>query len=233
MRVEAAEARPPRTQPLPTVTSPLGRAATERLGREMEMEKQQRTMREPLMPSGVDLDDVRVVGGSSELVPEFEVTLSDDSVVRSSDWVGKKPFVVAFFATWCQVCEIKLPLVREALSRHGDVELLLVSVDEVDTWRHVPGFLREQRFAGAPVVSAFANPRFTLSYDPMGAVPLVVVVGRDGRLVDYQIGLSSSDASRLSDALAQATGATPKAASSYGTRTPAAFGRPLSSRHTK
>ncbi len=171
----------------------------------MEAEKPRRMIREPLVPEPVNLDDVRVVGADSEFVPEFELTLSDDSIVRSRDLVGQKPFVVVFFATWCQVCEIKLPLVKAALERTPDVELLLVSVDEADTWGHVPGYLREQRLADHPVVSGLENPRFTLGYDPMGAVPLVVVVGRDGRLVDYQIGLTGNDGPRLVDALARAS----------------------------
>jgi thiol-disulfide isomerase/thioredoxin len=178
----------------------------------MEPEKPQRMLRDAEAPESVNLDELRVVGAESESVPEFELVLSDDSVVRSSDWVGQKPFVVVFFATWCQVCEIKLPLVKAALDREPGIGLLLVSVDEPDTWRHVPGYLRELHLADRPVVSALENPRFTMGYDPMGAVPLVVVVGRDGRLVDYQIGLSGNDAPRLLDALGRAVrGSSPKA----------------------
>jgi hypothetical protein len=186
------------------VTSPLTRAATERLGREMDASKPQRLLREPLSPPVVDLEDLRVIGRDSGPVPEFELTLADGDVLRSEDWVGKRPFVIVFFATWCQVCEVKMPLVRSALRNADDVTLLLVSVDEPDTWRHVPGFLREQRMGDSLLASALENPRFAMGYDPMGAVPLVVVVGRDGKLVDYQVGLSSADGGRLASAVMRA-----------------------------
>ncbi len=170
----------------------------------MDAEKPQRLLREPLSPPVVDLDNLRVVGMDSGPVPEFELTLADGEVLRSEDWVGKRAFVVVFFATWCQVCEVKMPLIRSALRSSEDVTLLLVSVDEPDTWRHVPGFLREQRLGNSLLASALENPRFAMGYDPMGAVPLVVVVGRDGRLVDYQVGLSPADGSRLVAAVARA-----------------------------
>ncbi len=172
----------------------------------MDAEKPQRLLREPLSPPVVDLENLRVVGMDSGPVPEFELTLADGEVMRSDEWVGKRPFVIVFFATWCQVCEVKMPLVRSALQNAEDVTLLLVSVDEPDTWRHVPGFLREQRMGRTLLASALENPRFTMGYDPMGAVPLVAVVGNDGRLVDYQVGLSSADGARLTAAVAQAAG---------------------------
>ncbi len=52
-----------------------------------------------------------------ELVPEFRVRASDGTLFDSDALVGKRPFVVVFYATWCSVCEMKLPVVKEALSR--------------------------------------------------------------------------------------------------------------------
>ncbi len=161
-------------------------------------------IREPLTTPTVDIEDIRVVGVESGEVPEFEVLLADGTQLKSSDWIGKSPFVVAFFATWCQVCEMKMPMVRTALSKVAEARLLLVSVDEPDTWHHVPGFLKEQRLGDVPVVSALEHPRFAIGYNPMGAVPLVVVVGRDGTLVDYQVGLRPDDGPRLEAAIRQA-----------------------------
>ncbi len=172
----------------------------------MDSEKPQRLLREPLLQPEVDLEDLQVVGSSSGPVPDFDLMLADGEVFRSAEWVGKRPFVIVFFATWCQVCEVKLPLVRAALESEREVTLLLVSVDEPDTWRHVPGFLREQRLGEALLASGLENPRFTLGYDPMGAVPVVAVIGRDGTLVDYQVGLSPADGGRLTSAVRRAAG---------------------------
>ncbi|MCC6902065.1 MAG: TlpA family protein disulfide reductase [Polyangiaceae bacterium] len=136
----------------------------------------------------------------AERVPDFRVASTDRRWFESRSWVGKEPFVVVFFATWCRVCELKLPLVSQALAHHPNLPVLLVSLDDADTWDGVPRFLR--RFGLAhPVVRGTSFPRFSLAYDPLETVPAVAVVGRNGHLVDYQVGYSASHGPRLAAAV--------------------------------
>jgi thiol-disulfide isomerase/thioredoxin len=54
--------------------------------------------------------------------------LSGDSVALSQ-WVGKKPVIVEFWATWCPICEALLPRLEAAQKKYGDrVEFLVVAV---------------------------------------------------------------------------------------------------------
>jgi len=54
--------------------------------------------------------------------------LNGDSV-SLAQWIGKRPVVVEFWATWCPICEELLPKLEAAQKRYGDrAEFLVVAV---------------------------------------------------------------------------------------------------------
>ncbi len=149
----------------------------------------------------VDLDELRFVGMDDGPVPDFRVRTPDGKTIESSDLVGDRAFVVVFFATWCPDCDAKLRALSRALHRSGaSITVFGVSLDDARTWHRVPGYVKG-RGLDMPVASALENPAFFLSYNPFDTVPLVVVVGQNGGLVDYQLGLKPGDEKRLVAAL--------------------------------
>jgi thiol-disulfide isomerase/thioredoxin len=138
--------------------------------------------------------------GPRERVPHFRVTSVDGRVFDSDALVGKEPFVLVFFASWCRVCDMKLPMVSEVFRQGTPVAGLGVALDEPETWHNVPAFVDKHQL-GLPIVRAQSFPRFTLAYDPFQTVPVVAIVGRNGYLVDYQIGYASTHRARLAAAL--------------------------------
>src|SRR5712671_1722416 len=55
-------------------------------------------------------------------------TLNGDSVALSR-WIGKKPVIVEFWATWCPICAELLPRMEAAQKKFGDrAEFLVVAV---------------------------------------------------------------------------------------------------------
>lgn len=139
-----------------------------------------------------------------EPVPPFKLVATDGSVLDSNALVGRRPFVVVFFTTWCHVCELKLPLVREmALASGADVTFVGVPIDDEQTWHEVDGYVRRHGLE-FPIVRGAWFPRFALAYDPLQTVPVVAVIGKDGYLVDYQIGWARSHAPRLRAAVEEA-----------------------------
>lgn len=54
--------------------------------------------------------------------------LNGDSV-SLSQWIGKKPVIVEFWATWCPICAELLPRMAAAQQKYGDrAEFLVVAV---------------------------------------------------------------------------------------------------------
>lgn len=55
-------------------------------------------------------------------------TLGGDTVSLAR-WVGKKPVIVEFWATWCPICEALLPRMQAAQKKYGDrAEFVVVAV---------------------------------------------------------------------------------------------------------
>ncbi len=155
--------------------------------------------------AGVSLPQLRILGMDDGPVPGFEVRTHDGAAIHSSALVGREPFAVLFFATWCSFCADELRTVRRVLDRVGPVRIVPVSVDGPDTWPEVSAYLRKFGF-DQPAVRAADYPMFALSYDPFDTVPLIVVVGSDGALVDYELGYDPAHERRLTAAVQLARG---------------------------
>lgn len=155
-----------------------------------------RRQAERLMAYVEGFRNLRLVGMDDGPVPDFELQSVDGTEFDSSELIGHRPFVVAFFATWCAACKQKLRSLRNALDEAGDMLVIPVSFDG-------PGSRdRVERYLGAlgivePAVSASEYPLMVLSYDPFDTIPLLVIVGQNGGLVDYQLGYELEHEQRL------------------------------------
>jgi thiol-disulfide isomerase/thioredoxin len=137
-----------------------------------------------------------------ERVPDFLLASQGCQIFDSTDLVGKRPFVVVFFASWCEVCEQKMPLIRRVLGERGDdVTSVFVSLDAPTEWSGTEAFLARNGLVPTSAVAGRDYLAFSLGYDPFRSVPVVVVVGRSGRVVDVQVGVRDGDANRLEEAL--------------------------------
>lgn len=135
-----------------------------------------------------------------EPVPPFRITTTEGALIDSRSLRGK-PFMVVFFASWCSVCALKLPEAERALEEAGgDVRAFVVSVDDTGSWPDVAAF-RERSNSKLPLVRGQQYERFALAWDPFQTVPVVAVVGKNGYLVDYQIGFAEGHFGRLVEAL--------------------------------
>lgn len=72
-------------------------------------------------------DDVGIPIGATP--PAVEIHDLDGKLVNLSEYVGKRPVLVEFWATWCPQCERLFPRMMAAHRQYGSqVELLVVAV---------------------------------------------------------------------------------------------------------
>lgn len=155
----------------------------------------------PVRPESALTDDPEPILPDAR-VPEFRLATKACRIFDSHEMVGKRPFAVVFFASWCSVCEHKMPELSAALAaRAGELTSLFVSLDEPDAWRDTEAFAERHGLSSEVVVAGRDFLSFSLGYNPFRSVPVVVIVGRSGRVVDVQIGVRDGDEQRLALAL--------------------------------
>jgi len=136
--------------------------------------------------------------------PAFRIAAADGSKLDSADWVGKRPFVVVFFMTWCPICARKVQILKEVLDEGGkDVKVIGVALDEAESWPEAPKYAREKGLE-MTLVHGEEQPAIVKAYDPPASWPTVVVVGRDGKVVEIQLGLAPGQKAKLAEAITRA-----------------------------
>ncbi len=72
-------------------------------------------------------DDVGIAVGATPAAPTIETL--DGAPVDLAQYVGKKPVLLEFWATWCPICQALLPRMTAAHAKYGDrVTFLVVGV---------------------------------------------------------------------------------------------------------
>jgi hypothetical protein len=158
-----------------------------------------------------ELRNLRLVGMDDRPVPAFVVQAMNGTELDLADVIGREAFVVAFFATWCDACEVKLRSLARALRQCGPMLLVPVSVDGPETRDQVGEYLRSLGIRESPVLAS-GYPLFAFSYNSFNTVPLLVIVGQNGGLVDYQLGYEVEHERRLLGSLRWAQNIAPLAA---------------------
>ncbi|HEY5939334.1 MAG TPA: TlpA disulfide reductase family protein [Gemmatimonadales bacterium] len=112
--------------------------------------------------------------------PVVTVRDLDGKPVDLGQYIGKKPVLLEFWATWCELCEELLPRVRAARAAYGDqVEFFGVNVTVNQSRDRVRRYLEENQ------------PPFRTLYDEEGtstrayqapATSYVVIVDRSGKV---------------------------------------------------
>lgn len=117
------------------------------------------------------------VGAKAPVVTVHDL---DGKPVDLGQYIGKKPVLLEFWATWCELCEELLPRLRAARAAYGsEVEFFGINVTVNQTPTRVRRYLEQHQ------------PPFRTLYDDEGtstrayqvpATSYVVIVDRTGRI---------------------------------------------------
>lgn len=116
---------------------------------------------------------------------------------RLSDHLGKRPVVIAFFATWCRPCEVELPVLGKIRARfpESDLAMVAVSIDGPESASQIGATARRLRII-FPVVHD-ADSTVSSRMNPQRAVPFLITVDRKGRIVGERSGFSPEHQKKL------------------------------------
>lgn len=129
--------------------------------------------------------------------PAFERSSLAGGEIALADFAGR-PILVDFWATWCGPCHIQTRVLEPLVAEYRDrVAFLTVSMgEEPDTVRN---FYRGQ----LPPYPVLLDPTDELSTRfGIHALPTILVIGRDGKVVYFEAGIA--DDRTLRAALAEA-----------------------------
>ncbi len=118
-------------------------------------------------------------------------------VFRLGEHLGKRPVVLAFFATWCRPCEVELPVLQRVRARHPETALAIaaISVDGPETAAQIGVMARRLKLA-FPVLHD-ADSTVASRLNPQRQVPFLVVVDRQGRIVRERSGFTPAEEKAL------------------------------------
>jgi cytochrome c biogenesis protein CcmG/thiol:disulfide interchange protein DsbE len=117
--------------------------------------------------------------------PEFSVKDLDGKTVSLSDMKGKVVFL-NFWATWCPPCREEIPDFVEFYNqnRSRGIEIVGLSVDRLSS-DDLRSFVQKNKMS-YPV--ALATKRIIEAYEPGPYIPTTIVIDKQGRIRDKQVG---------------------------------------------
>ncbi|MBS6561368.1 MAG: TlpA family protein disulfide reductase [Clostridiales bacterium] len=121
-----------------------------------------------------------------ELAMDFTVYGKDGEEIKLSDFQGKKPVVVNFWASWCGTCKEEMPYFQEAIQQYGDeVEFLMVNLTDGmrETVEKADKFIKESGYDMDIVYDLELDATNTYF---IYSIPRTLFINRDGTLYyDY------------------------------------------------
>ena len=130
--------------------------------------------------------------------PPFTLKGVKGSTVSLASYKGKV-VLLDFWATWCGPCRIEMPRVEKLYKEFGPKGLVVFGIDFAEDPARVRAFLAQNPYA-IPILLDVSGDVGRL-YRATG-IPALVVIGRDGKVSSFFIGVREESA--LREALAKA-----------------------------
>jgi len=132
--------------------------------------------------------------GNYGRAPDFKVTDLSGKSISLSDYKGKVLFL-NFWATWCPPCRAEIPDFVEAYGEHKTkgLEILGISLDSKGK-EAIVAFVDKYKI-NYPVVLETRNTTEQLidDYQPGQFIPTTIVIDKQGRIRNKQVGQMSKD----------------------------------------
>lgn len=147
--------------------------------------------------SGLSAQDIGLQVGSA--APVARVETLDGKPVDLSDYVGKKPALIEFWATWCGNCEQLEPTMKAMHQKYGSrVAFLGVAVSVNQTPARIKAYAEKH---GLPWTQLFDRKGDATGAYDVPATSYVVVIDKAGKIVYTGLGGKQNLESALAKAV--------------------------------
>lgn len=132
----------------------------------------------------------QATASEQKTAPSLVLTrFADGKETNLSNFVGKKPIYLNFWATWCPPCVREMPFMEELYPQYKDkLEFLVVSVDNKKS--DVDAFLKK---------TGYQMPIYTTDNDAAGkafgiqGIPASLLISPEGKIVKFHVGSMSKE----------------------------------------
>lgn len=134
--------------------------------------------------------DDKPIGITKKEAIDFTVYNEAGEEVKLSDYKGKKPIVVNFWASWCPPCKYEMPFFQNATDKYSkdDIEILMVNLTdgERETKEKAMKYMSENNFKMNTVFDEDLNAG--MAYRIQG-VPRTLFIDREGFIINDHMGI--------------------------------------------
>lgn len=111
--------------------------------------------------------------------------------VRLADYSGKV-LLLDFWATWCAPCKVEIPGFIDMYSKYKSRGFEVVGIVVLDRFENAPSFAQQFQM-NYTILDGVDREDIDQAFGPLFALPTTFIIGRDGRICDKHIGLTSKE----------------------------------------
>ena len=135
-----------------------------------------------------------------DMPPDVELGVtSAGKAVKPGDYLGRV-VVVTFWASWCGPCRKELPILESVQEQgKGQIQVIAVNIEDPATFRKAARILKDQQMQIANDRNGVAQRAYHVK-----GIPHMMLIGRDGRILDLHVGYSEGAIPGIVDEINQA-----------------------------
>ena len=130
--------------------------------------------------------------------PDFKLPLLGGGQMSLSQHRGKEIVILDFWASWCGPCRQSMPIIEGVAATYKDKGVVLYAVNQDDSVAAIQKFLTAQKLN---VTVALDKDSAVGAQYGATAIPLTVIVGKDGTVQAVHVGLMPGLQKMLTDEL--------------------------------
>lgn len=128
------------------------------------------------------------------MAKDFTVYNMDGEQVKLSDYKGKKPVVINFWASWCPPCKEEMPFFQEATNTYSsdDIEILMINLTDGmrETKETALNYMKENNYN----MNVMLDIEFSAAEAYIiNSIPRTIFVDKDGYISGEYSGMINRD----------------------------------------